>query len=542
MTRTGDRLLAVVAAILLTCGLVACTAHAHPGAGRSVSITPSPSVQSKTVHVIAAIGAVVRVAGASLAVPARSLDRDADVQLSVGGQPPAGAPAMYRAAGLAVHGDLGGARLVHGATLTLPLSTPAVGIAGAGYLDESANTWLPRRATVNSVTHLLTLSVPHLSWYQPWTWDLGAVKSRLEQFFGKLVGYGVTLRTDPPTCLAAPVGVTATVTGGRAGDPSLDGCVEDAGGDNIRLRLVNNRPYGMAVTPPQGSTLEKVSRGGLLAAMYQNKSLTDVGGDYLPAGGEGDYVLPQSGPTVSAAGAWSWKTYTLDAAVGMLLTIAGSRAPPADAAAAAKAGAAATKLSPAELASVGQCLGDQIFSDPPGSVTDAIRADLGCLGNLDDVWLAPLALVQGLITDLAGALDAGEDLSVGSAGTVTVVRPLAPPVLGAQWATYQTGFGTVAPHAVFNGGDPTGELSITSWDSWGGPTALAHGSAEYLAPGQEVAAGTSEPATAEAFDLGTCKGKRAYLRLAWWFPQHGQTFDPATNNEAFYNICTGGAA
>lgn len=144
-----------------------------------------------------------------------------------------------------------------------------------------------------------------------------------------------------------------------------------------------------------------------LAALYQEKnSLAHVGGDYLPAGGEADYILPATGPIVTAIGAWSWKTYTLDAAVAMLLTVAGEGAPPAGAAAAAKVGASASKVPPAKLARVGLCLGDKLFSEPPTSAASAIRDNIGCLGELNDIWLAPLALVQGLIIDLAGALDA----------------------------------------------------------------------------------------------------------------------------------------
>ena len=380
--------------------------------------------QSTSRHIIAAVGGVVRVGGASLMIPPGSLDRNTDIALAVGGQPPVGVPSLFQAAGPAVHGDLGGAHLTRGATLSLPLTAAVTSGVGAGYLDEQAGTWLPRQAAIDSRARVLMLHVPHLSWYQPWTWDPRALKSNLEQYFGKLVGYGVALRTDPPHCAAAPAGVTAAVTGGRAGDPSLDGCVEDAGGGNVRLRLINNRPYGMVVTAPVGSRLETVSRGGLLAALYQQKdSLAHVGGDYLPAGGEADYLLSASGPIVAAVGSWSWKTYTLDAAVGMLLTMAGEGAPPAGAAAAAKVDASATKVSAAKLASVGLCLGDKMFSDPPTSAASAIRDNIGCLGELNDIWLAPLALVQGLIIDLAGALDAGQDLSVGSTGTVTVSRP-----------------------------------------------------------------------------------------------------------------------
>jgi hypothetical protein len=422
---TGRRWIAFGVCLLMSSGLAACSpSYVPPARSRSVSSPTSTSGQSTHRHIIAAIGGVIRVGGASLTVPAGSLDRDTDIALAVGGPPPIGAPALFQAAGPAIHGDLGGAHLTHGATLSLPLSSVVTGGVGAGYLDEQTGVWLPRQAVVDSRAHVLTLQVPHLSWYQPWTWDPAAVKSKLEQYFGKLVGYGVALRTDPPHCKAAPSGVTTAVTGGRAGDPSLDGCVEDAGGGNVRLRLINNRPYGMVVTAPVGATLETVSRGGLLAALYQDQnSLAHVGGDYLPAGGEADYLMPASGPTVTAVGAWSWKTYTLDAAVGMLLTVAGEGAPPAGAAVAAKVDASATKVSAAKLASVGLCLGDKMFSDPPTTAASAIRDNIGCLGELNDIWLAPLALVQGLIIDLAGALDAGQDLSVGSAGTVTVSRP-----------------------------------------------------------------------------------------------------------------------
>jgi hypothetical protein len=118
-------------------------------------------------------------------------------------------------------------------------------------------------------------------------------------------------------------------------------------------------------------------------------------------------------------------------------------------------------------------------------------------------------------------------------------RPI--PVLGAAWAPYQKGFGTSRPKDVFNGGDPTGVLSGITWTSWGGPTATGSGTAAYEGPNQSVAESRFEPAMAEAFDLGMCKGKLAYRRLVWWFPRHGQAFDPSPyqDAESGYNICTG---
>jgi hypothetical protein len=97
------------------------------------------------------------------------------------------------------------------------------------------------------------------------------------------------------------------------------------------------------------------------------------------------------------------------------------------------------------------------------------------------------------------------------------------------------GFGQVKPSKIFNGGDPTGLVTGVAWSSWGGAQATGTGTAEYLAPDQTVAQGTEEPATVVAFDLGTCDGKLMYQAIEWYFPQHGQSFNPNT----YQDICTG---
>ena len=439
---------AVILVTVLVLTFSACTSTPQDSADDSASTSSSSTTgDSATIRVMAADGGTVRVGGASLTIPAGSLDRDTDVRLSVAEADPAdaatsssaqtsaetsanvesttgadpataspeadaiSAPPFFQAAGPMVSGDLGGAHLSQPATLLLPLSTPIADGTVVGYLDEQAGKWAALPSTVDTAAKAITTEVPHLSSYQPWAWDLDAVRSGLETTFASLAGAGVALRADPPQCQAAPSGVSVAVTGGRSGDPSLDGCIEDAGNGQVRLRVVNNRSYGMVVTPADGATLEKLSRGGTLAAFYQAKGFADVGGDYVPPGGDADYLLPAEGPMVSATGTWSWKTYTLDVAFGLWLTLAGR---------------GASALSPIELVKVGKCLGDKVFSDPPTSVDGAIRTSIGCLGLLDKVWLAPLALLQGLLIDLAGAYDAGQDTGLGSPGVVTVTRPPVP--------------------------------------------------------------------------------------------------------------------
>lgn len=97
------------------------------------------------------------------------------------------------------------------------------------------------------------------------------------------------------------------------------------------------------------------------------------------------------------------------------------------------------------------------------------------------------------------------------------------------------GFGQVEPSTVFNGGDPTGRVTNIVWKSWGGTQAVGDGTGWWVGPNQAVAQGTLEPATIVAFNLGTCEGKFMYQAVEWYFPQHGETFDP----NQYENICLG---
>jgi hypothetical protein len=98
-----------------------------------------------------------------------------------------------------------------------------------------------------------------------------------------------------------------------------------------------------------------------------------------------------------------------------------------------------------------------------------------------------------------------------------------------------TGFGAVKPSEIFNGGDPTGLVTHVTWSSWGGAQAKATGTAEWVGPNQSVAQGTEQSATVVAFNLGTCDGKLMYQAVEWYFPEHGQAFNPGQ----YENICTG---
>jgi hypothetical protein len=74
-----------------------------------------------------------------------------------------------------------------------------------------------------------------------------------------------------------------------------------------------------------------------------------------------------------------------------------------------------------------------------------------------------------------------------------------------------------------------------TWSSWGSSTAAGTGTSDWVGPNQSVATGTQETVTIVAFDLGTCGGKLMYRAVEWYFPQHGQKFDPSQ----YEDICHG---
>jgi len=122
--------------------------------------------------------------------------------------------------------------------------------------------------------------------------------------------------------------------------------------------------------------------------------------------------------------------------------------------------------------------------------------------------------------------------------TPSPAAPAAAATLGQPAGVFahgSSGFGQVKPAKIFNGGDPTGLVTNVVWSSWGGAQATATGTSDYVGPNQSVAQGTEQTATVVAFNLGTCDGKLMYQAVEWYFPQHGQAFNP----NQYENICTG---
>ena len=104
--------------------------------------------------------------------------------------------------------------------------------------------------------------------------------------------------------------------------------------------------------------------------------------------------------------------------------------------------------------------------------------------------------------------------------------------LGTVWANGQSGFGEVEPTYISNGGDPTGIVEDVKWTGWGTDIAIGSGFSYYAQ--DSVADSNREPVVVVAFDLGVCNGKTGYQGVVWYYPQHGQEFDPSST----YDICS----
>jgi len=153
-----------------------------------------------------------------------------------------------------------------------------------------------------------------------------------------------------------------------------------------------------------------------------------------------------------------------------------------------------------------------------------------------------VALICAGCTGQPGLLGHHHATTPGQAQTLTPSHTPAGavPTLGRPAGVFAhgVGFGQVKPKKLFNGGDPTGLVSNIAWRSWGGARAVGTGTSEYIGPTQSVAKGKEEHAKVVAFKLGTCHGKLMYQAVEWYFPQHGQKFNP----HRYQNICAGGYA
>lgn len=98
------------------------------------------------------------------------------------------------------------------------------------------------------------------------------------------------------------------------------------------------------------------------------------------------------------------------------------------------------------------------------------------------------------------------------------------PVLGDARAG-TAGFGKAQPSLIAEANNPLTEVGHIHWQGWGAKQATGAGTGYWLPPGKPLSGSLPAPARIVAFDLGSCHGRRAYLKEEHWIPSHGGRFD-----------------
>jgi hypothetical protein len=94
------------------------------------------------------------------------------------------------------------------------------------------------------------------------------------------------------------------------------------------------------------------------------------------------------------------------------------------------------------------------------------------------------------------------------------------PVLGNAFPGTH-GFGHAHPSLLSSGPAATVTVQHLRWTHWGAKEATALGQGWYVPDNaQSQADGKVATEKVVAFDLGTCHGKRAYLKYVWYFPAY----------------------
>jgi hypothetical protein len=131
---------------------------------------------------------------------------------------------------------------------------------------------------------------------------------------------------------------------------------------------------------------------------------------------------------------------------------------------------------------------------------------------------ALVALASGLIGGVAETTSAGSTPTPVLSGRATMPDGVAGGLPGSK------GFGKLKPREIFFGGDPSGLLCHVTWTSWGGQFAVGTGTGLFIGPKQAVSQGHEAPAEVVLYRLATWRGRPAYTKLNWYFPQGGSTY------------------
>ncbi|MCX5287094.1 MULTISPECIES: hypothetical protein [unclassified Streptomyces] len=472
------------------------------------------------------------------------------------------APTGMTLAGPVYDLHVSGTTLTGSAKLTVPVPPlPATG-ASAGpdaallaFYDTAGSRWQPVAATYDPGRHTLTATSTHLSTFGVQRLDAAHVLTAATSALKILEAQADA--TAQPSCPNADQLTTHRIQAVSDKGNLIKWCagVSDAGAPLVQV--ANNRSYAVEVRYPATWSMRRLGPTDpifqqlvTLVTRVLSPPPAGTAAVVIPAGHTVELTAPP-GTSGEVRTRPSPRGYLIDAFLYGVDTFALTlgQIPGAP-----KLNLTTTEKALALVFTSESCLTsmDTLTHTDLSSahaVGELFRADIGlAVGCLGDQW--PIAygsagsaaqfyssvllwLPDGIKLVAAGRQAAFDNVLYWPSYRIDLISPQAVPVLGVVWGPYQQGYGQPHPAAIFNGGDPTGRVTQVVWHSWGKPTAEGDGISLY-APGI-VANGTEESTHVVAFDLGMCRGTLAYRAVEWYFPQHGQRFNP----HVYIDICKG---
>jgi hypothetical protein len=122
---------------------------------------------------------------------------------------------------------------------------------GISTYDDKTQLWTPVKTTYDTERHMVIALIQHFSWWNPFTWDWGALARAVQQGFGQLWGE----RAAPPQCSGQVPSWVSTINFLTVqNDAQIRACAQTSAQwpGVLEVRMVNNRPYGQILTYGSG--------------------------------------------------------------------------------------------------------------------------------------------------------------------------------------------------------------------------------------------------------------------------------------------------
>lgn len=259
------------------------------------SPTPTQTVgdaDEASVEVTVADGGEVSLPdGASVWIPPGGVSQDTRLVLSRSRPGAPGTTAGVAAAGSPVSVELEAGELTGVAVLRLPTAPTQDWPADLTFdpwlasYDETTSEWIPHTGHYDPQTGLIVAQVEHFSWWNPFSWDYGAIRDSFVQSLADAAGAPSGI---PPECSTPPPDDQVALT--REGERVTDSCL-DLDGEQVVLRLRGVKNFPLLVAWSGHASLDARTEYALdVTSLYRwltdQLGLTAADSVVLPSGGD----------------------------------------------------------------------------------------------------------------------------------------------------------------------------------------------------------------------------------------------------------------